>query len=459
MKGQARSTNPAGVWLALVLVMFVVAGLAGIAVLGHASTRTGAAAGALLAPTRISTPIAAGLSCPTDAEFSPDGARIIVVGTLGPCDSAVEHAGHLTLHAGAIFDARSGALVRLIQLEPLLGLSTASQPVWLRPASVHFFSLGWSPDDQHVAITYTVFDSATRLTPDHLLDAGLLVVDTRSGTATIIHGDSGYFATVGATTGFPVWNVATGTEISASAPAELGLTYSWANKSAPAPLAQITGTVSRLPRDAGAHSPVGNPTGGTTFTIWQPGIVAGPQRTSLGGGHAVFLTDFATWAPDGVRVTYLSAGVTLPSPQAPSSRDTSPAAATLPLPTPTGVAQAPARDAALDAVQRQVGAGGLAQVAWNPSGNLLASIACHQAVGSETVVIRDAANGNVLSSASLALGPQDASCGALSATDRDGAFPNLPLTLQWTPGGDALLVCDRAGGMLTVWPVAHGALS
>jgi WD40 repeat protein len=456
MKSQARTTNPAGVWLALGMVVLIVAGLSAVAAMSHLRSTQGAAPGTLLAPQRISTAAAAGLTCPSSAFFSPDGAQLAVIGLLGPCQSESGGAIGTSTHAVVIFDARTGALLKVVRLEPLLDLNTASGPVWMRANAVAYLGLGWSPDGDHLAIAFTAFNSSVRRTLEHLIDSGLLLLDPRHGTADVIHGDAGYFTRLGSeTTGFPIWNVAQHIETPGTAIAP-GLTFSWGHNSVPAPLAPLTGPVTQLPIDAGPRYPVGNPDGGATFTIWQPGLVVGPARTSLGAGHAVFLSAFPTWSPDNGAVTFMTAGAALPLPPDAAPSATSAAGGPLPLPTPAAVAQTPARDAALDAVQREIGTSGWGLVAWNPAGSLLASVNCNQSAG-QTVTIRATATGQEISSAPL--NAQNAGCSTLlTGGGATGGYPNTPLSLLWSPDGDTLLVCDRTAGTLSLWPVTDGTL-
>lgn len=454
MKAPARATNPVSVGLAVLAVVLVVAALAILAAAGHFAAGQGddTSPGKLLAPLRISTQATAQLSCPSSAAFSPDGAQVMVLGTLGPCGAAGSLDSPSVQHAAAIYDSVTGALRKVIPLEPLLGLDPAGLPRWLRRGSVSFFGLGWSPTGTHLAFVYTAFDSAMRISPDDVLDSGLLLVDADQGTGTAIRGDSAFFATIGgASGGFPVWNVARGTEAPAGAPA-VGLAYSW-NGGQPQPLAPIHGPVAQLPIDAGPRYPVGNPDGGATFTIWQPGLVAGPGSARLSSGQAVFLTAFPSWSTDGAYVTLIIAGAALPAPTASvGATDGVP----LPLPTPATFAEAPARDAALDAVQQQVGRYGWALVAWNPAGTLLASVNCLTS-GGEQLELRDANAGSTTSTAALALGPGDGGCRDAIHSRTVGAYPNAPLALLWSPTGDRVLVSDRTAGTLTLWPVSHPA--
>ncbi|MBF6589220.1 MAG: hypothetical protein IVW57_01660, partial [Ktedonobacterales bacterium] len=456
----------AGVWIPLGAVVVIVAGMIGLAAITRLGPRAATSPGALLAPRRISTFATARMACPTSAAFSPDGTRILVLGTLGACAPTEAAPSRATAtpapHAAALYESASGRLLKLIRLEPLLGLGAAATPGAPSAGAVSFFGLGWSPDGTSAAFAYTAFDATARLTADHVLDSGLLLLDLTRGGGTIIHGDSGFFAPLGGGGGgFPIWHIAQGTETPTFTPLP-GLTYTWGHGSQPAPIKVIRGALAQLPIDAGPRYPVGDPAGGATFSIWQPGLLVGPGRTTLGGGRAVFLTAFSSWSPDSAQVTLMTAGAALPL--AADERADDPAATpgdlALPLPTPAILARAPARDTALDAVRRQIGGDGWALVAWNPLGTLLASVTC-QDTSTATLALRETGSRLVASAVSLPLsgsGEQGTCASAVSAMSGPptGAYPSAPLALLWSPRGDRLLVRDRAAGTITLWPVSAG---
>src|SRR5262249_40537423 len=154
------------------------------------------------------------------------------------------------------------------------------------------------------------FTSATRLTLDTMLDAGLLVIDVAHASGQAIQGDSGYFSALGGTTsGLPVWNLAQQMALPTFTP-EVGLSYAWGQQKQPYPILSVGGPVTALPTGAGARSPVGTPTSDSTFPIWQPGLVLGPN--SSGTGNSTFISTFPTWSANGARATVMTVGVNLP---------------------------------------------------------------------------------------------------------------------------------------------------
>jgi hypothetical protein len=438
---------------ALLGVLLIVAAIGALISVSH-SSRTGGAGsgvrGSLGAPLVISTLRQGAIQCPVGAAFAPDGAHIAILGSLGSCAPAT--ATSLTTHIAAIYDTRSGATTLYVRLEKLLGIDTSVPLDQQYIHAIHYFNLGWSPDGHSLAIVFTAFNSSDILIPDTEVDAGLILLNTEHGTAQIFHGDSGYFSLPGASGGgFPIWDVQTGTQIPAFAP-ESGLAYAWNAHGAPYPIVKTHSDFQQLPINAGPRYPVGNPDGSSTFTIWQPGVIAGSSSSM---GAAIFTTVFATWSPDGRYVTLLTAGAQLPLAQAPAQH-TPPSLGrgTITYPTPSVMPSAPARDAALYAVQRRAGNLGWALVAWNPAGTLLASINC-TAPGSQTLELRTTDSAIIQGSAQLPLAASNAGCRNLASDT--SAYPAQPLMLLWSPSGDQVLVSDQTSGVLTIWPVIQSA--
>src|SRR5262249_52529210 len=150
----------------------------------------------------------------------------------------------------------------------------------------------------------------------------------------------------------------------------------------PLAMSPLTGQpLTQLPAQAGPGYSVGNPSGDSTYSLWQPGIVAGPEV--FGGGSAaptdddLFVTEFPGWIPGGQYATMLVAGVQLASPGSQTELNLAPTPSSpmaVPLvPLLPEFTQVPVRDPALAVVQQQVGVDGWAMTAWNDEGTLLAS--------------------------------------------------------------------------------------
>jgi hypothetical protein len=412
------------------------------------STGTGVQ-GALGAPLRISTIEQGAINCPYGAAFSPDGAHVAIIGSQSTCAPATTT---LTPHIAAIYDTHSGVMTLYVQLEKLLGIRTGLPIDQQSIRAIQYFSLGWSPDGSSIAIVFTAFDSTAVQTPDTEQDTGLIVMDTEHGTARVIYGDSGYFTLPGTNSGgFPIWNVAARASVPAYLP-EPGLAYAWNKEGMPYPIVKAHGPITQLPITAGPRYPVGNPESNSTFTIWQPGVVLGSGANTSAG---IFTTVFPSWSPDGKYVTLISAGAQLPLalPPTPQSAPASGGGA-IAYPTPSVMPATPARDNALVAVQRRAGTHGWALVAWNPAGNLLASINCN-APGDEMLEIRATDSAVIQGSAALPLAKDDTGCRNLSSGA--SAYPSQPMMLLWSPSGDRVMVCDQKAGMISIWPVNQPA--
>lgn len=453
MSHEQRRSPLLNVGTMLLGILLAVASIGAMISVGHAN-RVGSTAngvrGSLGAPLRISTLEQGAVNCPYSAAFSPDGNHLVVLGSRSTCAPSTSR---LTSNIAAIYDAHSGVMTLYAQLDKLLGIDTSLPFDQQTIRTVKYFSLGWSPDGKHIAIIFTEFTSADILTPDTEWDAGLIVLDAEYGSARVLHGDSGYFpslSTIGG--GFPIWNVATGAEVSSAYAPEAGLAYAWHSHGTPYPIVKASGTLRQLPIAAGPRYPVGNPAGNSTFTIWQPGVVLGSDKDT---STAIFATVFPTWSPDSKYVTLMSAGARLPLAQ-PSTQDAPAAGASgsIAYPTPSVMPSVPARDTALVAVQRRAGTRGWALVAWNPAGTLLASINCH-APGDEALEIRANDSTIIQGSATLPLAHGDTGCRNMSSGA--SAYPPQPMMLLWTPSGDRVMVCDQKAATITIWPVNQPA--
>lgn len=442
--------NAGTVSLGILLIIAAIGTLISVGRTNRVGSTASGVRGSLGAPLHISTIEQGAINCPYGAAFAPDGDHVAIIGSQSTCEPATST---LIPHIAAVYDTHSGVMTQYVKIETLLGIDTNLPLDQQSIRAVHYFSLGWSPDGSHIAIIFTTFTSPDILTPDTIYDSGLIVLDAEHGTARVWHGDSGYFALPGEDGGFPIWNVATGAEVPAYSP-EPGLAYAWNSQGMPYPIVKARAPFHQLPITAGPRYPVGNPHGNSTFTIWQPGVIFGSASAT---SAAIFTTVFPTWSPDGKYVTLMSAGAQLPLAQAttPPSAITGSAGRAIAYPTPSVMPSAPARDAALVAVQRRIGTRGWALVSWNPTGSMLASINC-TTPGSETLEIRTTDSAIIQGSADLPQGAGDTGCRNFSSGA--SAFPAQPLMLLWAPTGNRVLVCDQKDGMLTIWPVNQPAI-
>ncbi len=472
MPDQADMRTRMHLWVTLLVALAVVAGVGSTLIAARlAPGSPGSSAESLIdGVLHLSTLSEAHLLCSSDVAFSPDGARIVVLGLLAPasstsspsssaCPSAADdHAAGG--YAATIFDSATGQVVRVIPLDPLVLAATGGGAGAASP-HLAYSGLGWSPDGALVAFVFTEFGGLGQRTPENVVDSGLLLVDVTSAMPTVLRGDSGFFAMAsGVSSGFPVWHLGQSGELPSFVP-EPGLGYAWSADGTPYPILPVHDSLSQLPIAAGARYPVGIPDGGPRFTIWQPGLVVGSVGDEMDSSTNTFVSAFPAWSPDGAHVTLMVAGVTLSSAGGSTTmahttamRHAREQVAAPPIPVPPSLPVVPARDAALAAVQRAVGDRGWALVGWNPSGSLLGSINCF-AARDQALEVRDTATGGLVATEPLDQAPGDLGCRDTPDPSVVGAYPSLGLSLAWSPQGDRLLTADRAAGVLTLYHMRH----
>lgn len=427
-----------------------------ITALSHAGKAGPAASPGVLGDAVSINTTTANIACPTQAYFSPDGTTIAVLGATLPCDKA-NTAPELVGHELAFYHRSSGTLDRTLPLDPLIGVDVGASARREMVRAARYVALGWSPDSTQLAIAYATFDTPRGILPDDLVDSGLLLLNTTTLTARVIHGDAGFFAASTSTYGgLPVWNLPAGS-VSAPVQTPAGLAYAWSASGLPealVPLAVGT-TLSKLPITAGGRYPVGNPDGDPTFTVWQTGMLFGPQanRAVLGlqANQDALVALFPAWSPDGTNVTLMVAGVALPMPAGQALTVATTSTPGPILPAPQAVPQVPARDAALRAVQAEIGQDGWALLGWNVAGTRLASVVC--ATGAETLRVRATDAGELVGELPVPLSTGDRGCAATAGGENLGDYPSPNLWLQWAADGSGLLLTDQTAATVTLWSV------
>jgi hypothetical protein len=238
------------------------------------------------------------------------------------------------------------------------------------------------------------------------------------------------------------------------------LTYQWGANGALLPLTPLT---AQAPPTISPAGPIGNPVGGNSFSIWQPGVAAygsyalpsqGPPEAPLTYAAApnlyLWYSQFGAWSPEGryLLTSAFSGGrVAVPNQPAPTAATLAKAhAATLPV--------LSTRDATLGSLfsPTSPGTGDLATlqfVAWSSDGHLAAVLTddeFSQQAGADVthpaVTVSVSATAHALAS----LKPQT---NFPSATDNILGHQNI--WLQWSPDGKHLLLLDNRIGTLTIW--------
>ena len=291
-------------------ITFVCALLA-LALLG--ATGNGPALLALLAGTQsaVGAPLletlaqSGGIVCLRDVAWSPDSRYVAFAGNGQACNP-----DHFVPAQIDLYDAHTRRLVRQLHPdEPVLAALRAtagsqSPSGSYRPQVITYQSLLWSPDGARLALTFLAvaswdptqypFDGVLLLGADGSAPRVLLRRETSEA-----HGSL-----------YLEWDLATGRAVVArqvppagpqpftAAPA---LAYTWQDGGASfTPRGALTGKTPTLLRGL---SPVGNPSGGATVSIWQPGWLELDWESGDGDIHATGLytwhVAFSAWSPDG----------------------------------------------------------------------------------------------------------------------------------------------------------------
>ncbi len=411
-------------------------------------------------PLTISTRTAAHIACPSGASFTSDGLAFAILGSTDDCATPGAANRSTQTQTLAIVDAEYGLVTASISLDPLVladGLTPSSVS---EVRAIRYVSLGWSPDSQTFAVAFVAFDAPDRFALSDSLGSGLLLASRYGSHARVLRGDAGFFAAATASyAGLPIWDTRSGSVTPPIAPAP-SLSYAWKSETAPVAISPLgPQPLTTLPTGAGPRYPVGRPSQDATFTIWQPGVVLGPLAAPVGAaqrpGDGAFVTSFATWSPDGSHLTVLVAGISLGWPGAANAAATPERPQAQPaVQAPNTLIEAPARDAALVAVEQSVGQSGWALVAWNPDGSLLASVRC--AGPTLSLELHSTSTGALVGQATLQLAAADPGCGASSFDQPLGAYANPNLKLLWSPDGGRILLSDQAANTVTEWTVSNG---
>jgi len=366
-----------------------------------------------------------GIACLLDAQWSPRGDAVAVLGYEYSCPTNHDAPGVLN-----VYNARTGKLTAQWQLDDTIltimgaptisgqGLSThgvlatsSFQTTISGSANVGskrilpftYRHVMWSPDEQRLALSFTVYMQQQPF-------FGLLVMNIDGHFSHII------FQSPGMDQRTPIeWDMATG-QVWGFTAVPSALSYRWQANGSLVPVSPLS---NRPQQPIPLAGPVGDPDGSALFTIWQPGFTT---FTTIAGYYG-WSTSFSAWSPDG---RYLIDDIILQGFYKPPSSIIPDIQALSKLKLRHNKLLSSRNVAALELLQ------GSPQVSWRPDGRVLATYFTHG-----MIVFYDSRTGQLLEILTL-----PASQHLLAGT--------LAL-LRWSPDGSHLLLSSPSYGLLNIW--------
>jgi hypothetical protein len=196
------------------------------------------------------------LFCPTFAAWSPDGQQVAVLAKLEACSNP--DAGIITPNVVAVLDTR-GNLVRQIDIDASIpGYTKASTPSSL--VYPQFWGLVWALDGKRVMLPFWMIAG-----PDNtsfLAMSGVVVAP--------VDGQAVKAITSAAFYGYDYWDIQANHVIHSNTNLPIATAYQWSSD----------GKLIAAPHPS-TTAPVGNPSGGQSFTMWQPGTVLLDRKKSV----------------------------------------------------------------------------------------------------------------------------------------------------------------------------------
>jgi hypothetical protein len=403
-----------------------------------------------------------GLDCLQDAEWSPDGQQIALLGYGGECPSDDPSSYNYQPGVLQIYSAATGQMIHTLlpdaSVLTLPGIPPAPSPV--QPAGgsaitnkpvLDYSHFQWSPDGKQLALTFVILRWNSADTDAVPVDEGLVLVNA-DGTherAALQNEASHQYAAVR-------WDTTTLTSLGLAGQKLYGsllslppgTSYAWSSDGKVVPNGSLSAA-------ATPTAPVGNPDGGRSFTIWQPGILHLFQEP--GDPYIYFsYTAFLAWSPDG---RYLIDSVLLRGIDHPAGEPIPPAfelhEAFGQLTAPIVPVRDPAEQrlyVSLTASANQ-GNSALEDIAWSPNGRLLAAIPdeipSNGTSGSTTsfpVTLYDCASGKILGTlqpAPIAQAPASEGSATLDLSSSS--------LIRWSATGSHVLLYSDQQDTITIW--------
>lgn len=226
--------------------------------------------------------------CPVNAAWSPDGHSVAVLAQDKQCvDSENKASSDISKYQVAIFDAR-GTLTKRIDLsagiphymEHGTPTTTGSSATLM---TTRFRWIVWLPDGRHLALPFVLLRAPGNTDYSNEGTSGMAVIPVDGSQADIAI-SSGPFSV-----GYWDFQAKRAIRLNLSdypdrLPPLASLAYQWTSEG------KVVIAHAPSPTD-----PVGNPSGGQSFTVWQPGTIMLDRQTSAIG----FTSTFLPLSPDG----------------------------------------------------------------------------------------------------------------------------------------------------------------
>jgi WD40 repeat protein len=365
-------------------------------------------------------------TCLHDAQWSPSGNRLAVLGYTGNCGETMEHLSGVL----DIYDGTGQRRIRQIALDTLL---VSAETRLAQTVDTDHISLGqvlWLNGEKQLAITFSLPPRAG--SGQTTTEFGIITLDPSGANGgprvqfeEILNRYGTYYPIPGISL---IWDLATGhTQMIASATQyfyenalPLAYQYKWSGQ----------GVVA----DSRNQMSIGNAQSGASFALWQAGWLTSISPTDAatnGDAHVFFQTNFAAVSPDG---RFVMAPIAMQTLVAPHLSGPTP-------PQPDNHGELPivlTRDQAflkiLQSIPTNTAAGAampITYIAWRPDGK---QVATFNLKDDQKVNIYDCATGRLLKS--------------VSEPPQPSTFSGILGALRWSPDGERLMLLD--GAVLTV---------
>lgn len=364
-------------------------------------------------------PVVSEIRCPVDSAWSPDSSLIALLGYTQSCSQKAYTPAQIDLYAAASGRqvaqwSPDKAIIQAMQRFPGVSASMednlARKPNWVENHGatpvVYYTQILWSANHSRLALSFVATNYVFAY-------AGLLLANADGSQAQVLlQPEHDEFSP---NTGAPLlWDLQSKSVTTFSVPAP-ALVYTWNMQDQLTPLVPLD---AHTDLSTYLNAAPGSPTGGRSFTIWQPG-----RASLLASSLYLWSTSFAIWSPDEryLITNFAFAGLTKSPGQAfPSDEELH----TLGV---NALPRLPAHDLALLSAAAHARA-----LAWNPAGTLLA---VDDAMG--MVGLYDCQTGHLLRQ--------------LTARKTTPLSPGSATLLSWSPDGHYLQLSSPQEGSMTLW--------